>query len=127
MTYNNQIILKSFRSDPEEKEVFHHNKYIGRIYAIRGGEFRTERKVKFAKYNGFGVPTVIFEDERLIFNRVSIRYEKVWFTVSREILLRFGKIETYPEGNKIYLNIKYFQRDDDTQFEFLFGRSEDSR
>lgn len=116
MSFQNQIILKT-TNDPKEKKVFLFGKYIGRFYNLRGGEFRTERKSLFDKYSGFGVPQAIFEDERLVFNRISIYYKREWYLAERNTFMKYGKIEQYPEGNKIYLNFKYFGKDDDNQLE----------
>jgi len=119
----NQFYLKPTENDYLFKVIFK-GRFIGHIDERNGGTFIMQTDKIFLKFNGFGLDKEVLECENIKFNCVLVIYKSVKYMTTRKIFIEFGKSQIYPDGEKLYLNLRYFNLPSDNRNQLsLFQQS----
>lgn len=99
-------------------KVIFNGRFIGHIDERNEGTFIMQTDKIFDKFKGFGLPKELLEHSHLRFNNVKVIYKGVNYISSKKTFLEMGKSQIYPDGEKLYLNIRYFNQPNHNQQQF---------
>ena len=89
-------------------KVLYKTRFIGHIDERNEGKFIIQTDKLFLKFNGFGLDKEVLVNKTLKFDTVLVLYKNKEYLAQRNTFLELGKSKVYPDGEKIYLNLRHF-------------------
>ena len=108
----NKLFTSTFYLKPTEYyykfKVLYNTRFIGHIDERNEGKFIIQTDKLFLKFNGFGLDKEVLVNKTLKFDSILVLYKNKEYLTQRKTFIEMGKSLVYPDGEKIYLNLRYF-------------------
>lgn len=105
--YNSPFYLKPTAHDYLFKVIFK-GRFIGHIDERNEGTFIIQTNKIFDKFKAFGLDREVLECESIKFHSVLVIFNDKKYIAPKKRFLESGKSQIYPDGEKLYLNLRYF-------------------